>query len=259
VTKLHFIGVDDAHYNAIIIPEGEWQGFIESEPYKNKKAADKPSYLWDELIQRTAKNALDGTLLGDGGVFASKSAIFEMAKEPRFMRREFAKRILNAIGEFPDNAALVTRHACFMPSFTKTTAYIFLQVRYQGKEDYDTYYRPKRRAILEVACGAARNKFPHLTKVVGIAVDAVRFTARNSEDFLLIHCGEWPDNLRELYAEQNKGFQFFESPSLKMDILTASNFPAPASQTRNVKIGRNDPCPCGSNKKYKNCHGPFAR
>ena len=21
------------------------------------------------------------------------------------------------------------------------------------------------------------------------------------------------------------------------------------------KLGRNDPCPCGSNKKYKNCHG----
>lgn len=22
-----------------------------------------------------------------------------------------------------------------------------------------------------------------------------------------------------------------------------------------VKVGRNDPCPCGSNKKYKKCHG----
>ena len=21
------------------------------------------------------------------------------------------------------------------------------------------------------------------------------------------------------------------------------------------KVGRNDPCPCGSNKKYKQCHG----
>ena len=21
------------------------------------------------------------------------------------------------------------------------------------------------------------------------------------------------------------------------------------------KIGRNDPCPCGSGKKFKNCHG----
>jgi preprotein translocase subunit SecA len=25
-----------------------------------------------------------------------------------------------------------------------------------------------------------------------------------------------------------------------------------------VKIGRNDPCPCGSGKKYKNCHGQGA-
>jgi preprotein translocase subunit SecA len=22
-----------------------------------------------------------------------------------------------------------------------------------------------------------------------------------------------------------------------------------------VKVGRNDPCPCGSGKKYKHCHG----
>ena len=25
------------------------------------------------------------------------------------------------------------------------------------------------------------------------------------------------------------------------------------------KIGRNDPCPCGSGKKYKNCHGKVAQ
>jgi preprotein translocase subunit SecA len=25
-----------------------------------------------------------------------------------------------------------------------------------------------------------------------------------------------------------------------------------------VKIGRNDPCPCGSGKKYKACHGKLA-
>ena len=24
---------------------------------------------------------------------------------------------------------------------------------------------------------------------------------------------------------------------------------------KHEKIGRNDPCPCGSGKKYKNCHG----
>jgi uncharacterized protein YecA (UPF0149 family) len=24
---------------------------------------------------------------------------------------------------------------------------------------------------------------------------------------------------------------------------------------RDVKVGRNDPCPCGSGQKYKKCHG----
>jgi preprotein translocase subunit SecA len=24
------------------------------------------------------------------------------------------------------------------------------------------------------------------------------------------------------------------------------------------RVGRNDPCPCGSGKKYKNCHGRLA-
>jgi preprotein translocase subunit SecA len=34
--------------------------------------------------------------------------------------------------------------------------------------------------------------------------------------------------------------------------------PPPPVQTRvreSPKIGRNDPCPCGSGKKYKKCHG----
>ena len=27
---------------------------------------------------------------------------------------------------------------------------------------------------------------------------------------------------------------------------------------REAKVGRNDPCPCGSGKKYKKCHGTAA-
>ena len=35
----------------------------------------------------------------------------------------------------------------------------------------------------------------------------------------------------------------------------------PASKTvqrTGDKVGRNDPCPCGSGQKYKNCHGKLA-
>jgi preprotein translocase subunit SecA len=37
-----------------------------------------------------------------------------------------------------------------------------------------------------------------------------------------------------------------------------TNHPAeagPARRKAREKVGRNDPCPCGSGKKYKNCHG----
>lgn len=41
------------------------------------------------------------------------------------------------------------------------------------------------------------------------------------------------------------------------DEALASDAPAGQEPVRNVvpKVGRNDPCPCGSGKKYKQCHG----
>jgi preprotein translocase subunit SecA len=32
----------------------------------------------------------------------------------------------------------------------------------------------------------------------------------------------------------------------------------PATPATSDKVGRNDPCPCGSGKKYKRCHGAAA-
>jgi preprotein translocase subunit SecA len=32
----------------------------------------------------------------------------------------------------------------------------------------------------------------------------------------------------------------------------------PAAKSNGRKVGRNDPCPCGSGKKYKRCHGVAA-
>ncbi|MCW2285185.1 uncharacterized protein YchJ [Rhodoblastus acidophilus] len=255
--KEHFIGTKDNSYNFVMIGEGEWNDFIASDAYKRKKEADKDSYLWDELLQRTAQNALDGTLLGDAGVFESQSAIFEMAKEPRFMRRELAKAMRNAINNFPDSQEIMTRHICVMPSFSRNTPYVFLQLRYIGDDDYESQYRPKRRAILEIACGVARNKFSHLSKVVGIAIDAPKFAKFNSEDFILLNCADWSDEQREHYNENNKHFRFFESKNLKSQIKTVYNFPIHGKRAKNLKIGRNDPCPCGSGKKSKKCHCLF--
>ena len=38
----------------------------------------------------------------------------------------------------------------------------------------------------------------------------------------------------------------------------AATAPAPQSVQNGPKVGRNDPCPCGSGKKYKHCHGKLS-
>jgi SEC-C motif len=255
VTGEHFIGVLDKSTNILVINEGEWQDFIKSEPYKRKKQADQSSYLWDHLLQMTTQNALDGTLLGNSDIYNSQSAIFEMAKEPRFMRRELAAAMQQAIDGFPEDGDGIVRNMSFFPSFYNGTGYIFLQIKHPDIVDYNKEYRPKRAKILEIACGVARNKFSHLTKIVGIVIDAPKFSKRNSEDFILLSCTKWSNEDRQFYEEQNRGLRFFETPALKVKIKTARNFPTIEKNTKHRKIGRNELCPCGSGKKYKKCHG----
>ena len=59
----------------------------------------------------------------------------------------------------------------------------------------------------------------------------------------------------EVEAEQQAAQQAQESEAeqaVDMDNLTEE-------QLANLNISRNDPCPCGSGKKYKHCHGSKAK
>lgn len=91
-SQQHLIGDKDRTLTGVYIGEGEWFGFEQTEVYRDTKAADQISYMWDELIQRTCQNYLDGTLLGDADLLRQPSAIHEMAKEPRFIRRILARQ-----------------------------------------------------------------------------------------------------------------------------------------------------------------------
>ncbi len=42
------------------------------------------------------------------------------------------------------------------------------------------------------------------------------------------------------------------------DLLAPSSLPEGPTMQMEVKVGRNDPCPCGSGKKFKQCHGKLA-
>ena len=80
--KRYRIGVDDPSFTALWIEEGEWKNFEEKGHAERRRIANKESYLWDDMLQRTYQNALDGTI---GGVspLSRNSPVTEMAKERR--------------------------------------------------------------------------------------------------------------------------------------------------------------------------------
>ena len=66
-----------------------------------------------------------------------------------------------------------------------------------------------------------------------------------------------PNNVREHRAQ---GIDKSKIREQRQDLLAQSHSDTQQRTItqpirKEVKVGRNDPCPCGSGKKYKNCHG----
>jgi len=77
-----------------------------------------------------------------------------------------------------------------------------------------------------------------------------------------IHAQQQPDEIRE--ARPQPKLDLKKLRTSKPELVGEANGAAmqdmrELQKTMPVrvenKIGRNDPCPCGSGKKYKNCHG----
>ncbi|WP_454565942.1 YecA family protein [Pseudomonas sp. AIG] len=249
----HFIGTDDKEISGVMVGEGEWKEYVESDTYAATKKANVVSYMWDELIQRTCQYSLDGKLKGNADLLRGPSAIYEMVKEPRFMRRSIAEGMIKAIDTFPEMDG-GGRKVTLMPSIAPTTAYLFLQLKVPDSLKLAPDIREKRQTILEIACGAAKNKFPRFTKIVGIGVEPPKYSNTVAEDFILMPCEIWTEKLRSHYRELNEPFNFFETPSLSQRKVVVSEF-VQSQNRKPVSQGRNERCICGSGKKHKKCCG----
>ncbi len=224
--KKYAIGSDES-ITGLMIGEGEWKQFSSSPMYIRTKQEDAISYLWDELIQRTCQNAINGTLMGNSDLWKGPSAIIEMVKEPRLFRRALSSTIQKNILNFPRDLG-ASRHVSLMPSFNEGTAYVFLQVHPPEKVRQLPNYRQMRQGWLEIACGAAKNSNPSFKKIVGIGMNAPMLAEEpNSEDFLLMPCEEWNSQTFEYYRELNSQWKFFQSDGLQKHEKTITQFVQP--------------------------------
>ena len=88
--------------------------------------------------------------------------------------------------------------------------------------------------------------------------DSVRLRAYGQRDPLVEYKSEGHKMFKRLLETIEAGIvQTILRASLKPQPASASipQFPRPWKIEDRKKVGRNDPCPCGSGKKYKKCHG----
>ena len=217
--------------------EGEWEKVRVRPEYKRKKADDKISYLWDRLLQRGCEFALEGNVTGTGNLFDGRSALYEMAKEPRVARRSLAKVLKDSL-RTQKNSTGGKLQASLCGSYYKGTAYVFLWANRPSEMSEDVF-RQGRKDLLEVACGAAKNWRPELTKIVGIAyqlteksnISLGEFSLLNC-DFALLDCKKWTEEHKSRYEEMNKAIKFFETASEKLPAKTTRGFPRKGDMPR---------------------------
>jgi len=96
----------------------------------------------------------------------------------------------------------------------------------------------------------------HLDNIEALR-ESVRIRAYGQKDPLV----EYRRESRILFDQLQGGIEgwvFAHLFKIRTDIKTDGDEqeqPAITIETGNKKVGRNDPCPCGSGKKYKKCHG----
>jgi preprotein translocase subunit SecA len=78
------------------------------------------------------------------------------------------------------------------------------------------------------------------------------------EDDIIQKLFRYEPMTEEQMLEQRRRQQRAAPPRIELSAppkVEGPQRPQPSSNNKDVKIGRNDPCPCGSGKKYKKCHG----
>lgn len=226
----------------LVIGDDLWREITKKPEWKARREADRESYVWDGLIE-TLTELNDPTLGGSSTTSPTdaqdtlEAALRVMARENRFNRRILAQ----SFNEFMREAANSRVRSRISPS-PSNMCYVFLA----GARDED---RDARRKELSIRCFVARGLANFgVDTVVGLATERYVPNAGFSMDAVILNKAKWTQSDQEALERIQRELGYFKNPRSKR--VTGDEFPKPLP-----KVGRNDPCPCGSGRKYKKCHG----
>jgi preprotein translocase subunit SecA len=116
------------------------------------------------------------------------------------------------------------------------------------KEGYDIFINMMAATSSNVATKAFKVKVQRETEIERMEREDLERHARQQAAMQMRHGGEVEGAEAEEQAKPGAGPSRRPPPQ-------AARVSQPPVQRSGPKIGRNDPCPCGSGQKFKKCHG----
>ncbi len=264
--------------NDIIAIDGNYSGLLNNPQYTDKKEADKVSYVWDSLINVFTNPMLKGETVNYGGSFELSEhelGVRYMALESRLMRRMLGKGVsdvLKGSHQKPKN------FRCMAPgpdSPNEETAYGLLLLAHPEKKLEGGYeqYRRTRINMLATYCRGILYRYRYLKRVVGFAVEPPSSLEKGfSEDMVFAEQPIWTPAIEKEVKESLKNFGIMQENNIQEGRAAIDEYPKSGEDGVTMpnpyktitpifkemvvgksKVGRNDPCPCGSGKKWKKC------
>jgi len=250
----HCFKLPEERVDGVSLDEGFYERYLKNPQRIAKVEADEVSYAWDRLIERFSFHAMNGTqfFAPPGGVSDTERILRWMAREPRVRRRMLARSLVKCVTTTP---AHLRRTAVALPSAPGDPYYVYLMIPWNHQATVQQN-REVRRNVLEAACMVVRLKWPEALDVVGIATESGNDSRSRSEDAMYCDFRNWTEEMEQDAKKFQQAIGLLVNP--KETRSTEHEYPESETQPLlhlPVKVGRNEPCPCGSGKKFKKCHG----
>lgn len=238
----------------IVVPEGHWHHYVNSPERAAKVDADKVSYAWDMIIEKFTHHTVHGSLEHTNATgFRDHERVYRvLARENRTRRRMLARELLDRIAATPAGGM---SFRVMLPSKAGDPHYLFM-ILGRRAEWSESEYRKRRGALMMGYSKVLKLEFPAAKLIVGLATEPSAEGPGRSEDVMVFDVSEWSEEDARHARELQHMTGWLKKVRMRREV--ESEYPVPHQARKAPKIGRNDPCYCGSGVKWKKCHGRFS-
>lgn len=176
----------------VVVQEGLFDSLEASAPYLRKKAADRESYVWDELINKFLRHAAHGVAPGMPAQTRedAERGVRFLAAESRFRRRQMGASLVALANRIRPGES-ITR---LVDAQVAGESVFVLSIQSKRVDETLDEYRQFRQAKLAAQVQTAKLLSPLGTTFVGIGMDSpYKDYAGFSEDLFVLSQKHWSD------------------------------------------------------------------